>query len=665
MKLWFTTRHTAASLPMLLVAFLLVLAVCWLRPAAAHAGSSWLIDEMRFHASAHSALSCTDCHTDIAEAAEHPTAKGLNQPGSTAFSAEGCYNCHSEVEAELAKGKHAGKNLVKGQDYAQCITCHNPHYVLGAESRAKGLRKGGNIAQSCNVCHEMKKALPVPAADVAACLTCHGLQTGVAQAASGAAAVSDAGKGAAPQAQIPQAQTSQGQSPQGQISQAQTPKGQAPQGQSQQALALQPRALCMTCHGPEGRDMPGAARMDAQALAAMTHKNMDCLSCHKDAARYPHNRQERVPCLTCHTRHTESVIHDAHSRVSCESCHLQGVTPELKNGMVVARVDAGPFMVHDMRLPSGTASCVRCHSPAISAASPAGAGSVGAADAVLPAKSVLCMGCHAGAFTVQDTPSRLGFSIFVLGFVALMLFWFSTTNLGKGSLAATSDTQSTADGTGQTHGCPRPEHHGKGENRWLALLYDVLLQRRLFRESRTRWAIHALIFFPFVIRFSWGMLALFGSHQAAATEWPWLMLDKDWAPTAFIYDVSGLALLAGLVWAALFWRREKLAAANAPRHDWPALWLLLAITVTGFVLEGMRIALTGMPDGSEWAFAGYALASLFGFMSPAELARVYGWGWYAHAIVTAATVAYMPFSQLRHIVATPVFLLVQTLRGKH
>lgn len=656
MKLWFNTRHTAASLPVFLVALLLVLAVCWLRPAAAHAGSSWLIDEMRFHASAHSALSCTDCHTDIAEAAEHPTAKGLNQPGSTAFSAEGCYNCHSEVEAELAKGTHAGKALVKGQDYAQCTTCHNPHYVLGAEARAKGLRKGGNITQSCNVCHEMKKVLPVPAADVAACLTCHGLQTGVAQAASGAATASASGGSAA--AQAPQGQATQTQIPQ-------ATRGQSAQAQTPQAQALQPRALCMTCHGPEARDMPGAARMDAQALAAMTHKNMDCLSCHKDAARYPHNKQERVACLTCHTRHTESVIHDAHSRVSCESCHLQGVTPVLKNGMVVARVNAGPLMVHDMGLPSGAASCVRCHSPAISAASPAGAGSVGAADAVLPAKSVLCMGCHAGTFTVQDTPSRLGLGIFVLGFAALMLFWFSTSNLGKGSLAPVSDTQSSADGTGQTHGCPRPEHHGTSENRWLALLCDVLLQRRLYRESRTRWGIHALIFFPFLIRFSWGMLALLGSHQAAGTEWPWLMLAKDWAPTAFIYDVSGLALLVGLVWAALFWRKEKLAAANAPRHDWPALWLLLAITVTGFVLEGMRMALTGMPDGSEWAFAGHALASLFGFMSPAELARVYGWGWYAHAIVTAATVAYMPFSQLRHIVTTPVFLLVQTLRGKH
>ena len=630
MKLWFNSRH-AAPLPILLLAFLLVLATCWLRPSAAHASGSWLIDEMRFHASAHSILSCTDCHTDIAEASEHPTLKGLNQPGSTAFTAEGCFKCHSEVESELAHSKHAGKPLVKGQNYSQCTTCHNPHYVLGAEARAKGLRKGGDITQSCNICHDMKKTLPIPSDDVAACLNCHGAQTGAAQAAPGAGIVSNSGGN----------------------------------GAAASDAAPQLRVLCMTCHGPESRDMPGAARMDAQALSVMTHKNMDCLTCHKDAARYPHNKQERVPCLTCHTRHTESVIHDAHSRVSCESCHLQGVTPVLKSGMVGINIDSGTLKVHDMRLPSGTASCVRCHSAAISAASPAGAGTVGAADAVLPAKSVLCMGCHAGTFTVQDTPNRIGLSIFVLGFVALVLFWFSTTNLGKGSLTSGSDAQSTADGTGQTHGCPVPEHHGGGENRWLVLLFDVLLQRRLYRESRTRWCIHALIFFPFLIRFTWGMLALLGSHQAAGMEWPWLMLAKDWAPTAFIYDISGLALLAGLIWAALFWKKEKQAAANAPRHDWPALWLLLAITVTGFVLEGMRIALTGMPDGSQWAFAGYGLANLFAFMAPAELARIYGWGWYAHAVVTAATVAYMPFSQLRHIVTTPIFLLVQTLRGRH
>ena len=96
----------------------------------------------------------------------------------------------------------------------------------------------------------------------------------------------------------------------------------------------------------------------------MTHGDMNCLTCHKDAARYPHNRQERVNCLTCHTRHDEKKIHDAHSNVSCGACHLSGVTPVLKNGKVDYVINPGPLNVPSMTLASGTASCVRCHSAA-------------------------------------------------------------------------------------------------------------------------------------------------------------------------------------------------------------------------------------------------------------------------------------------------------------
>ena len=286
---------------------------------------------------------------------------------------------------------------------------------------------------------------------------------------------------------------------------------------------------------------------------------------------------------------------------------------------------------------------------------------MGAANAVLPPKSVLCMGFHAATFSLQDTPSRLGLAVFVLGFAVLGLFWFSATNLGKDGQ---DGKPAGKDAAGQTHGCPAPAPHAPRENRWRALFCDVLLQRRLYRESPLRWAVHACIFFPFLFRCAWGMLGLLGSLWAPASAWPWLLLNKDWGPTAVLYDLSGLVLLAGLAAAAALWRREKKAAANAPRHDWPALWLLLAITLTGFVLEGMRIALTGLPVGSSWAFAGYALAQVFAAASPSFLARIYGWGWYVHAVVTALTVAYIPFSQLRHIFTSPLFLLVQTLRGR-
>ena len=627
------------------------------QPAAAdRPGGTWFIDETGFHASAHAGMSCADCHTEQADH-PHPGADKLNKPASTAFDRETCLQCHGTVEDDLAKGMHGGKTVMKTQDYTKCVTCHNPHYVLAPEARAKGLRPAGDMSKSCGVCHKARTELPKPAPDVAACLSCHGLKTGKGMAA--AAGMTDAGAGAAAKP-------------------AAFSKGKAPQGP----------VMCLTCHGPNAvaaAPVTDAPRISAEGLKSMTHGDLNCLACHTQAARYPHNRQERVNCLTCHTRHDEKTIHDAHSQVSCGACHLSGVVPVLKDGRVDFAINPGPLQVHSMTLASGTASCVRCHSAAqigapggksggVQAGATSGAGAanmtesfagngkVGAANAVLPPKSVLCMGCHAATFSVQDTPGQIGLGIFVLAFAGLGLFWLSCANLGDGAPQKAPHGDAAA---GESHGCPAPQRHAAEKCRWAALCCDVFLQRRLYRESPMRWAVHALIFFPFLFRFAWGLLALLGSLLRPASEWPWLLLDKNWGPGAFIFDVSGLALLLGLLLAAVLWRREKAAAANAPGHDWAALYLLLAITLTGFALEGMRMALTGMPEGSGYAFAGNALALAFAPLGQATLARIYGWGWYAHAALTAITVAYIPFSQLRHMFTAPLFLLVQTIRGRH
>ena len=628
------TAHTVAACmiaacTLLLAAVLPVHAANSQQAPAVRPGKTWFIDETGFHASAHASMSCADCHAEQADHA-HPGADKLNKPASTAFNRDTCLQCHSEVEDNLAKGMHGGKPVMKTQDYNNCVTCHNPHYVLAPAARAKGLRPVGDMSQSCGQCHKLQKELPKPPPDVAACLSCHGLRTG--------------------KAMLPAAGMTKGKEPQGPV-------------------------MCLTCHGPEsGAATPAAAmpKISAEAMKSMTHGDMNCLTCHKDAARYPHNRQERVNCLTCHTRHDEKIIHDAHSNVSCGACHLSGVTPVLGDGKVDFAINPGLLNVHSMTLASGTASCMRCHSAAPnttgstaadgSTSGFAGNGKIGAANAILPPKSVLCMGCHAATFSVQDTPGKIGLGVFVLVFAGLGLFWFSCANLGQGS---PQKPQPAATATGQSHSCPAPHHHADRENRWAALCCDVFLQRRLYRESPLRWAVHALIFFPFLFRFVWGLLGLTGSLLSPTQEWPWLLLDKNWGAGAFLFDLSGLALLLGLLLAAVLWRREKSAAANAPRHDWLALYLLLGITLTGFVLEGMRIALTGIPQGSGYAFAGHALALGFALVGQSTLAHVYGWGWYAHAVLTALTVAYIPFSQLRHMFTAPLFLFVQTIRGRH
>lgn len=111
---------------------------------------TWFIDETGFHASAHANMSCADCHAEQADH-QHPRADKLNKPASLAFDRETCLQCHGEVEDNLAKGMHGGKPVMKTQDYNNCVTCHNPHYVLAPEARTQGLRPAGDMSQSCGV----------------------------------------------------------------------------------------------------------------------------------------------------------------------------------------------------------------------------------------------------------------------------------------------------------------------------------------------------------------------------------------------------------------------------------------------------------------------------------------------------------------------------------
>jgi len=190
--------------------------------------------------------------------------------------------------------------------------------------------------------------------------------------------------------------------------------------------------------------------------------------------------------------------------------------------------------------------------------------------------------------------------------------------------------------------------------------FDVFLQGRLFRQSALRWFIHSLIFWPFVFRFLWGMTALLTSLWAPGSSLPWIMLDKNDPLGAFLFDLSGVMILAGTVLTAL--RKIKFRPGDAgglPRQDWPALFLLGSIVVIGFILEGMRIAMTGQPSGSGYSFLGYALSCLFA--DNPDLPGIYGYIWYLHAITTGALVAYLPFSNLLHMIMAPFVMAMNAM----
>jgi len=143
-----------------------------------------------------------------------------------------------------------------------------------------------------------------------------------------------------------------------------------------------------------------------------------------------------------------------------------------------------------------------------------------------------------------------------------------------------------------------------------------------------------------------------------------VMLNKNHPLTAFLFDLSAMMIMVGIV--GMIMRRvqkrsdEKLS--GLPTADWAAYTLLGSIIIVGFILEGMRIAMTGSPDGASFAFIGDAISRM---LVGIELTGIYGYVWYLHAILTGAFLIYLPFSQMFHMIIAPLSLAMNAASQRH
>jgi nitrate reductase gamma subunit len=406
---------------------------------------------------------------------------------------------------------------------------------------------------------------------------------------------------------------------------------------------------CFRCHAwKDGQQKDKTAKaipsIDVSDFSVSVHSDISCLSCHPDSTRLPHDHQPRVDCTGCHQRHPAKVAHDAHISVSCQACHLAGIdlVRERESGLVLGRVrheSDQPILVHDV-VP---VDCHRCHFRG---------NRLGTAVMVLPAKSVLCMPCHPATLSVGDTVTVVSLLVLGVGMVALISVWLSAPleeRDHRGIAGRISHLVATVLRTiFSVKILPVVE----------TLILDAFLQRRLYSQSRGRWFIHALVFYPLVFRFLWGLLALVSSHVWPQWQGTWVMLDRNHPATAFLFDFTGAMVIAGAGIAVV---RHALGKSRdvpgLPPPDLPALILLASIFLSGFILEGMRIGMAGSPVAAQYSFLGYAVSQVFcGLMG---LPEVYGYMWYCHAGCVGLFVAYLPFSRMMHIFLAPIVLAVR------
>jgi nitrate reductase gamma subunit len=196
------------------------------------------------------------------------------------------------------------------------------------------------------------------------------------------------------------------------------------------------------------------------------------------------------------------------------------------------------------------------------------------------------------------------------------------------------------------------------------LVDEVLIQRPLLGTSRVRWLRHALIFWGFV-----AMVVLEGLAVVFREAMPAFGMADLWRAPGhplrqvfdFAFDLTGAMILAGCV-IALAWRIAVNGTDERKFSDLPTTLFLLFVVLSGFVVEGWRIALSpaGVSHAASFVGVWFASAMTMGGGLPAYL---YQPVWLVHVIGSCAFVAYVPARRLVHSCATPLGRLMNSQKG--
>lgn len=127
----------------------------------------------------------------------------------------------------------------------------------------------------------------------------------------------------------------------------------------------------------------------------------------------------------------------------------------------------------------------------------------------------------------------------------------------------------------------------------------------------------------------------------------------------FTLDVAGLLFLAGCTW--FLWRRTRRPASVGHRPtDWYVLLSFLAIGVTGYFVEGLRLVWQ-QPQGlaAHCSPVGLWLAQhCFGPLGEAGARSAHLGVWWVHSLLVFGFIASIPYTRLLHFITGPLNLFL-------
>lgn len=195
------------------------------------------------------------------------------------------------------------------------------------------------------------------------------------------------------------------------------------------------------------------------------------------------------------------------------------------------------------------------------------------------------------------------------------------------------------------------------------MLKNVLTQCRVLRSSAPG-SLHALFFWGFGLLFIGTLLIMAQADFFDPLLHLRLLEGGFYKLFSLLLDISGGVAI--IVLGGLLTRRFiiKPAGLQTVRDDYLIHSLLFVILITGFLVEGLRMASTEIginPGLASFSPIGLSVGRLFWALSPLQLSFIHQILWWLHFFLTMGFIALIPFTKLRHIFIIPANYLLTNL----
>lgn len=194
--------------------------------------------------------------------------------------------------------------------------------------------------------------------------------------------------------------------------------------------------------------------------------------------------------------------------------------------------------------------------------------------------------------------------------------------------------------------------HGLGQLRTVKDIYPGIMHLTIF------WGILALAIGTAIATIDWDVTRLiFGFQFLEGTVYFLFEL---------VLDIFGILLIIGLG-IAIFRRYiqrpsrlQNFKGRSLGRDDAFVLFMLSLIAISGYLVEGLRIAVT-QPDWARWSPVGNAISSLFLAAGDPTNETLHVVLWISHMLISFGLLISLPYSKLFHLVAAPLNIFFRSL----